>query len=99
SMLTKFPIELIGRLRCLGNPKVAVALVLFVRVDSLHALVTGVSVIEPSVADEPFTQRRSRASLMSAAVVVEGKVAVLNFKKARIDPVLLLKTLRSPLLP
>ena len=98
-MLTKFPIELIGRLRYLGRPKVMVALVLLVRVVSLQALVIGVRVIEPRVADELFTQRRRRACLMSVEVVPAGKVAVLNFKKARIDPVVLLNTLRSPLLP
>jgi hypothetical protein len=91
--------ELIGRLRYLGKPKVMVALVLLVRVVSLQAFVIGVSVIEPRVADELFTQRRRRACLMSADVVPVGNVAVLNLIKARIEPVLLLNTLRSALVP
>jgi hypothetical protein len=92
-------VELIGRFRYFGKPKVRLALVLLVKVVSLHALVTGVSVIAPVIVEELFTQRRSRACLMSAEVVPAGKVAVLNFKNARIDPVALLNTLRSPVVP
>jgi hypothetical protein len=91
--------ELIGTSACFGKPKVMLPLVLFVRVDSLHALVTGVSVIAPVVVEELFIQRRRRACLMSVAAVPEGSVAMLNFKKIRIAPLLLLNTLRSPLLP
>jgi hypothetical protein len=99
SILTKVPVELIGRFWYLGKPKVRLALVLLVRVVSLHALVTGVSVIAPVIVEELFTQRRSRACLMSAEVVPAGKVAVLNFRNARIVPVALLNTLTSPVVP
>jgi hypothetical protein len=70
-----------------------------VSVVSLQVLVTGVRVIEPRVVDELFTQSRSRACLMSAAVVPAGRVARLNFKKARIVAVVLLETRKSPLVP
>jgi hypothetical protein len=57
--------------------------VLFVRVNSSHAVVTGVIVIEPTVLLLLPTHNWSLASVTLLAVMPDGKVAKLNFKKER----------------
>ena len=72
---------------------------LFVMVNSSHALVTGVIVIDPSVLLLLSTHNRSLASVTLFAVIPGGKVAKLNFRKERHTWFPLFVTRRLPLDP